>query len=233
MTCGSDTVERSIVCYLSVSVAGRNSDEAARATRRRILLHVANVASEEGLDGLSIGRLATDLSLSKAGVVGPFGSKEDLQLATLDLAVQIFIDSVWTPAKASPPGLLRLEAVCDSWSAYLADPPLRGGCFVSAVAFEWDSRTGRVHDAVRQAARAWTDILEAEVRTAISAGELPADTDPEQVAFTLEALAAAATPARQLHGNDDAAKLCRRAMRSTLNLASASRRRRAATRPRR
>lgn len=164
--------------------------------------------------------------MSKAGVVGPFGSKEDLQLATLDFAVQMFVDCVWTPATAAPSGIRRLEAICDSWTTYIANPPGRGGCLLAAAAFEWDSRDGPVHDAVRAAAQAWSATLEGEVRVAIDAGDLPPDADPEQIVFTLEALAAAATPAGQLRRDGSAAELCRRAMRSTLGLSSKGGRRR-------
>lgn len=199
---------------------GRKSDEEARKTRRRILDHAADMASVQGLDGISLGDLAAELEMSKAGVVGQFGSKEQLQLETLDHAVKLFTRLVWAPTRHRPHGLPRLLAICESWVQYLANPPLRGGCFLSAAAFEWDDRPGPVGDALRVALRNWTEILEAEITGAVEAGDLPADADPRELAYTLDALAAAATPARQLYGSTTAVDLCRRAMRSALDVTS-------------
>jgi AcrR family transcriptional regulator len=95
-------------------MVGRRSAEVARSTRERILRQAADIASVEGLGGLSIGRLATDLEMSKSGVIGHFGSMEELQLATIDLGSQIFQTLVWDPTLAEPRGRPRLLAICDT-----------------------------------------------------------------------------------------------------------------------
>src|SRR5690348_12354631 len=100
----------------------RRSVAAAAGTRQAILAHAVDVASLSGLEGLTIGTLADDLSMSKAGVVGPFGSKEALQLAALERAVEIFTDRVWRPAADAEPGLPRLRALYESRLAYLTEP---------------------------------------------------------------------------------------------------------------
>src|SRR5262245_31193516 len=134
---------------------GRRSDSDARDTRTAILRRAADIASVEGLRGITIGRLATDLSMSKAGVIGQFGSKEALQLATVELASEMFRDAVWVPVADEPEGLPRLLAVCRSWVAYLADPPFTGGCFLALTSMEYGAQTGRVHDDLAAVLSRW------------------------------------------------------------------------------
>jgi AcrR family transcriptional regulator len=197
-------------------MAGRRSVAEARDTRAAVLRRAVDIASAEGLEGLTIGRLAGELGMSKAGVIGHFGTKEELQLATLDLAADIFREQVWAPVEHVPAGLPRLFAICETWTAYAGDPPFSGGCFIAAASFEFDGRAGRVHDALARLVKRWRKTLAAEVRTAIEAGDLPAETDPDQVAFSLEALAAGANPARQLQGDASAAEWSLRAMHAVL-----------------
>ncbi|MBA3261240.1 MAG: TetR/AcrR family transcriptional regulator [Thermoleophilaceae bacterium] len=199
-------------------MAGRRSAAEARDTRAKILRRAADVASADGLEGLTIGRLASELDMSKAGVIGQFGSKEELQLATLALAAEIFRGRVWEPVEHLPAGLPRLLAVCESWTRYAKKPPFPGGCFIAAASFEFDGRSGRVHDELAKVVKRWRKTLAAEVETAVRAGELGADTDPDQVAFSLEALAAGANPARQLHGDTSAASWSLRAMHAVLGV---------------
>src|SRR3954469_1828852 len=92
--------------------------EAAR-TRETIIDHAVGVASKEGLEGLTIGRLAGDLDMSKAGLIGHFGSKERLQLAALDAAIDVFRKEVWEPVEARKPGIRRLRALGEAWISYL------------------------------------------------------------------------------------------------------------------
>jgi AcrR family transcriptional regulator len=172
------------------------------------------MASLQGLEGLTIGRLAADLGMSKAGVIGRFGSKEDLQLATLASAIALWTDRVWRPAEQAPPGLARLQAIADAWSGFLGDCPFPGGCFVSAAAFEFDGRTGRVRDAVKSALDRWHEVLARDARIAIASGELAGD--PEQIAFELNAIAVGTNVALQLQGDPGAAQRCRAAMERVL-----------------
>jgi AcrR family transcriptional regulator len=188
----------------------RSSVAEARRTHEAIVDRAVRVASLEGLEGLTIGRLAADLGMSKAGVIGRFGSKEDLQLATLEAAVERWTERVWQPAEQAPPGLPRLQAIAEAWSGFLGECPFPGGCFVSAAAFEFDGREGRVRDAVRSALDRWHRVLAREARIAIEAGDLAGD--PDQIAFELNAIAVGTNQAVQLRGDPRGGERCRRAM---------------------
>jgi AcrR family transcriptional regulator len=199
-------------------MAGRRSAIDALQTRAEILRRAADVASVEGLEGLTIGRLAAELDMSKSGVIGQFGSKEELQLATLEYAADVFREQVWEPVRHLEPGLPRLLAICEAWTRYADGCPFTGGCFIAAAQFEWDGRSGRVRDAVAAFTRLWREALMADIALALEAGDLPADTDVAQVAFSLEALASGMNPARQLHGDTDAAAWSLKAMHAVLGL---------------
>ncbi|MFD7920127.1 TetR/AcrR family transcriptional regulator [Streptomyces sp. NPDC059740] len=192
----------------------RRSVAEARRTRERIVDHSVAVASVEGLDGLTIGRLAGDLGMSKAGVLGHFGSKETLQLATLERASVIFSRSVWEPAAGREPGLARLRAVCEAWATYLERErgSFPGGCFFTTATVEFDARGGPVHDAVVRRFTYWRRRLVSDLRTAAARGELPADTDVEQVVFELLGTYLSLNQAVQLYGDPAAPDRTRRAV---------------------
>ncbi|MER0245063.1 TetR/AcrR family transcriptional regulator [Streptomyces sp. HSW2009] len=192
----------------------RNSLAEARKTRQRIVTRGIALASVDGLEGLTIGRLATDLGMSKAGVLGHFGTKEALQLATLEGAAAEFARLVWQPAADAAPGLPRLRAVCDAWITYLATARdvFPGGCLFTTASVEFDARGGAVRDAVARLTRVWRSRLTAEVRRATTAGDLPADTDPEQVAYELVGLAMALNQEVQLFASPTATDRARRAL---------------------
>jgi AcrR family transcriptional regulator len=196
----------------------RRSAAEALGTREAIVRHAADIASVEGLEGITIGRLAIDLQMSKAGVIGHFGTKEELQLATLELAAQLFVEQVWDPVEHLRPGLERLLGICDAWVRYADEPIMSGGCFIAAVSFEFDGRTGRVHDDLKRFVGRWRKVLVREISQAIADGDLRADLDPEQAAFSLEALAAGMNPARQLYGDTSAASWSLQAMRAVLGV---------------
>ena len=162
------------------------------ATRGAVLRASVDLASVEGLDGLSIGRLATDLGISKSGLFGHFGSKEELQLATVDHASAIFVQEVVRPAMTAPRGLQRLRALYEAWLSYMERHVFPGGCFFAHTSAEFDSRPGPVHDRLAQAMRDWLGTLERAVRMARDSGELRADVDPGRAAFELHALGLAA-----------------------------------------
>lgn len=162
--------------------------ERGNQTRRLVLRHTADLASVEGLSGLTIGRLAGELSLSKSGVFALFGSKEELQLATIRAARRIFLDHVAVPAMEFDDGLPRLRSLCENWLAYSRARVFPGGCFFFAVAAEFDSRPGPVREAIVAARVEWTDFVEATVGAAIAKGELPADPDGPQLTFELIAI---------------------------------------------
>jgi AcrR family transcriptional regulator len=194
-------------------VSPRNSAEGAAATRAAIVSRAMVRASVEGLEGMTIGRLADDLGMSKAGVVGPFGSKQELQLAVFEQAIEGFTEAVWAPVASLPAGRERLAAVCERWIDHLVDPPLPGGCFVTTTATEWDAREeGPVREAVAAAQGRWLAALRADAEVAVRAGELPAGTDPEQVAFELNGVGMSLNQAVQLFHDPGAADRARRAI---------------------
>jgi AcrR family transcriptional regulator len=195
----------------------RRSATQVAGSRAETLDAAVALASIVGLEGLTIGRLADELAMSKSGLVGRFGSKEQLQLAALDLAARIFRDTVYDPATAAPAGLRRLNAICDAWIDYLGDPPFPGGCFLTTASVEFDAQPGPVNDRVKRVMRTWLSTLEHEARTAIEGGELPAGTDPKDIAFTINALAVGANCDFQLHRDPRALHRARRAMASVLS----------------
>lgn len=182
-----------------------------------------DLASVEGLEGITIGRLASELGMSKSGLIGRFGDKQAMQRAVLVSAVQRFTDAVWQPASRQQPGLPRLEAIVDAWVGHLRDGVFPGGCFVTTVSVEYDSRPGPLHDDVAQAVRRWLHVLEAEARRAHEAGDLPADRDPADVAFELHSLASGGSVVARLTGDTAALDRTRAAMRRTIGLPAATR----------
>ncbi len=186
---------------------------AARArgerTRQAILKTAVDIASVEGLEGLTIGRLAGKLSLSKSGLFAHFGSKEDLQLATVDAARAIFIREVIRPTFEAARGLPCLWTLCDVWLTYVQRGVFRGGCFFAAAAAEFDSRPGPVRDRVAEIMREWLSTLQRTIIDAQQALQLASDIDPAQLAFEINALEMGANWAFQLHGDKQAFKRAR------------------------
>lgn len=167
----------------------------ARA-RASIARRAAELASVEGLDGLSIGRLAIDLGISKSGIATLFGTKEALQLAAVQAGRDIFIERVIAPGLRVPRGGTRVRAMVESWFAHIEDPPFPGGCFRVATLTEFSSKPGPVRDAVVADHDDWLSFLADEVRKARAMGEL-ADADPDLLVFELDAIMSAANIARQ------------------------------------
>jgi AcrR family transcriptional regulator len=194
----------------------RRSAAEVAGSRAQTLDAAVQLASVVGLDGLTIGRLAQQLDMSKSGLVGRFGSKEQLQLAALEEAADIFARVVYEPAARQPHGLRRLNAICDAWITYLGDPPFRGGCFLTTASVEFDAQPGAVNDAVKRVMRQWLGVLEREAATAIDDGELPDELDPQDVAFTINALAVGANCDFQLHRDPRSLERARRAMARVL-----------------
>jgi len=193
----------------------RRSAAAVSDTRAAVLDTAVRRASVDGLEGLTIGRLAGELSMSKSGLHGLFGSKQELQVATFERAVESFTREVWTPVERRRPGLPRLLALLERWLGHHRRRALPGGCLVTTATIEFDARPGPLRDAVSRARRRMHAALEADVRTAVEAGDLPAATDAADVAFALYAIASAASQAIQLEEPGAAAR-ARRCMRAVL-----------------
>ena len=199
-----------------LSAGAGNAALARRArgdrTRQAILEVAVDVASAEGLEGLTIGRLAAELSMSKSGLFAHFGSKEELQLATVEAAREIFIREVIRPSFEIEKGLSRLWKLCDVWLAYVRGEVFRGGCFFAAAAAEFDGRPGPVRDRVAGIMKEWLAMLRSSIAEAREAGQLSADADPAQLAFELNALEMGANWAFQLYGDRQAFARARDAM---------------------
>src|SRR6202167_4335711 len=145
-------------------------------TRRAILRKAVDLASLEGLEGLTIGRLASTLRISKSGLFAHFGSKEDLQCAVVDEARDIFVEKVIRPAFKFR-GVERLRALCENWLSYGKGKVFPGGCFFSAASLEFDDRPGRVRDRIVELMKKWLANLEQAAREAQSANEIKKEVD--------------------------------------------------------
>lgn len=208
----------------------RRSVAQVDADRGVTLRAAVDLASVIGLEGLTVGRLADELGMSKSGLVGRFGNKQNLQLATLELAVEMFRATVYEPAIVEPAGRARLVAICERWIGYLGEPCFPGGCFLTSASVEFDAREGPIHDAVRVALDRWQRVLEAESAIAVAAGELADEGDPADVAFTLNAIAVGTNCDYQLRRDPRALERGRRAMAAMLAPARRGRRVRATAR---
>jgi AcrR family transcriptional regulator len=194
----------------------RRSQAAVAETREAVTQVAVDRASVQGLGGLTIGGLAGEVEMRKSSVFSLFGSKEELQLATLEAAIEQFTEQVWGPVAGRPPGLERLLALCESWLSYHEREVMPGGCFLTTATIEYDARPGPLRDAVAATMRRWLATLEREAVVAIEAGELPADTDPADLTFELNALAAAASYGFQLSRDRSVFDRARRSMRRAL-----------------
>ncbi|MFG1948635.1 TetR/AcrR family transcriptional regulator [Nonomuraea sp. NPDC048826] len=195
----------------------RSSKAEAAATRSKIVDAALAAARIDGFEALSLGRLADTLHMSKAGVVGPFGSKEALQEAVFRAAVVQFDRLVLGRIAGESRGLARLTRLCDAWIDYLAgEAAAHGGCLLTTAASEYDARPGLLRDHVAEASRLWEARLVAEIEGAVAAGDLPAATDAAQLAFELQGIALVTNQMIQLHRDRSAPDRARRAVRRLL-----------------
>jgi AcrR family transcriptional regulator len=191
--------------------------ERGRRNLESILEVAVQLASVEGLDGITIGRLASELGMSKSGLFAHFGSKEELQLATIDAAREIFVAAVIAPVREAERGLPRLEALMENWLGYMRREVFRGGCFFDAVRSEYNSRPpGPVRDAVWADFASWSEILTNRVKSAQALGHLDPEADPEQIAYELDALGGAANVRFQLDRDEAWFERARTSIRARL-----------------
>jgi AcrR family transcriptional regulator len=187
--------------------------------RARIVERAAELATIQGLDGLSIGRLADATALPKSSVHALFGSKEELQLATIQAARDSFVAEVVAPClQTSKPGRDRLAALCEGFLSYVERRVFPGGCFFVAASAELGARPGRVHNEVARVQQQWRDLLVAEAHTAADNGELPAGEDPAQLAFELGVILAGTNIVSVLHNDNSVLARARTAVHSRLHL---------------
>ncbi|MFI5860385.1 TetR/AcrR family transcriptional regulator [Streptomyces sp. NPDC051546] len=178
--------------------------ERGNQTRRTVLERTMSIASVDGLEGLSLGKIATDLGLSKSGVFALFGSKEELQLATVQAARAVFVDRVVRPVRDEPAGVAKAWRLCESWLAYSGRRVFPGGCFFYSASAEFDSRPGPVRDEIARIRGDWTRYLVRLLDEARLAGGFrePAGVDGEaveQLAFEIMAMMELANAHSVLH----------------------------------
>ncbi|HUG86786.1 MAG TPA: TetR/AcrR family transcriptional regulator [Euzebya sp.] len=185
-------------------------------TRDALLTDAVQMASVEGLEGLTIARLAERIGAAKSSVHAAFGSKQALQLAAIERTREMLIELVIVPALAEPPGLARLSGVGQSWFRYLADDVFEGGCLLCSASAEMDGRPGATRDAVAAVMREWLRFLADNVTAGIDRGELVATCSPDQLAFELHAIGLAANWHHQLFGGPHAFTAARNAWTDVL-----------------
>ena len=185
-------------------------------TRHAILDVAAALATEEGLEPLSIGRLAEATDMSKSGLYAHFGSKEELQLATVDHAAALFVREVIAPAREAPKGLPRVWALCENMVDYAERQVFPGGCFFAAASFEFNRRPGQVRDRIEKMLGTWVSYLDHAVEQAQQSGDLLQHPNARELAFELDAFAQMANARYQLFGDPAVFAEGRRAIRERL-----------------
>ncbi len=180
----------------------------------------AEGASEVGLEGISIGSLAATLGMSKAGVAGHFRSKQELQLEVIEYGARDFTDKIWVPNAGLSPGRERLLGCLDTWYAYSAGSPFRGGCLMTSISTEFDGRPGPVREAIAKSWGGWTRVLRADLDLAIENGELSPPLAPADTITAIESLATGVNQQTQLFGNRHPEKTASAAARVLLGILS-------------
>ena len=176
---------------MGVETTERRRRADGERSREKILQAAAELATIEGLNGLSIGRLADAVGMSKSGLYAHFRSKEELQLATVETASRILAAEL-EPGMAAPEGKARIIALCDAFLSHVERRVFPGGCFFASGAAELSTQPGRVRDLIAPSYREWIALHQGEVRTAQAAGEIDEGEDPEQLVFELNGIIVAA-----------------------------------------
>src|SRR5262245_42149414 len=200
------------------SRAQRHPRADGERTRSAILRAAASLATVDGLEGLSIGHLAAAIGMSKSGLYAHFGSKQDLQLATVEEAKRIFDEDVVRPALAARPGRAQLTAACEAFLGYVERRVFPGGCFFAATALEMGTHPGPVKDRVAAIQSDFTALLRTFAATALDQHELHASEDPDRLAFELHALLLAADTKFVLNDDPAILNLARQVVRQRLSL---------------
>jgi AcrR family transcriptional regulator len=203
--------------------AGSRTGSKGEQTREAILAHALGLATRIGFEGLTIGRLAQDLKMSKSGLFAHFRSKEALQIEILRMAGARMIDTVVKPALVAPRGEPRVRALFERWLAWEQSPSLPGGCPFMAASFELDDRPGPVRDFVVQNLRDWMDTLAGAARIAVQEGHFRADLDCEQFAHECQGIGLAFVHASRLMRDPRARARAQSAFESLLGTCRAPR----------
>lgn len=196
----------------------RRSD--GERSRSAILREAARLATVEGIGGLSISRLADAVGMSKSGLFAHFGSKEELQLATIETAGALFTEQVIEPASVAPTGLERLRQLAEGFLRHVEGGIYPGGCFFASVAAEMDTHPGPVRDLAVHVVDEWLRRLETAVRDAQAEGAIDPSEDPEQLAFELDAYLLLANAQFVISGESTPIDRARRALERRLTEAA-------------
>ena len=199
---------------------GRKPRADGERTREAILREAVALATLDGLEGLSIGNLANALDMSKSGIYAHFGSKQDLQLATVDAAGQIFRSEVVDPALEAPEGLAQLLAICDAFFDYLGRRTFPGGCFFAGAVLEMGSRPGPVKDRITEFQDQFVGMIRQFAGIALERGELADGDDPDALAFELSGIVLAANANFVLHEDPAVIDLAKLVVRRRLGVTS-------------
>jgi AcrR family transcriptional regulator len=175
-------------------------------TRTAILDEALDIASKLGLEGLTIGSLADATGMSKSGLFAHFGSREELQLAVLEHAAQLYGEKVFVPVLKIERGLPRLRALFERWLDWTIESGLPGGCIMISTAIEYDDRPGPIRDAAIENQHRGNAITQKAVRLAIEEGHLVPGTEPEQISFEMLGIVLASHNHRRLLGDKEARK---------------------------
>jgi AcrR family transcriptional regulator len=185
-------------------------------TKTAILAEAARLATVDGLEGLTIGGLATAIGMSKSGLYAHFRSKEDLQLATIASARETFTAEVFVPALDAPQGIRRLYSACDAYLSHIERRVFPGGCFFAVAAADVGTRPGPVRDAIAAQHRDWIELLERLASKAMDVGDVDRSEDPAQIAFEVNAVLASASTSFVLLGDPAVLDRARIAVRRRL-----------------
>ena len=196
----------------------RHRSDGARS-HAAILEAATRLASTRGLDRLSIGELADEVGISKSGLYAHFGSKEELQLATIDAAEEIFNRVVVAPSDAARPGMAAVLALCDAFLDHLRDKVFPGGCFFACASAEMHARPGPVKDRIAEFDGRWRGRFKRHLETARADGDLPAGEDLDALVFDLDALLYYAHGAFSFRDDPAVLEQARQAVRRRLRVA--------------
>jgi AcrR family transcriptional regulator len=199
-------------------VRKRRSD--GERSRKAILREAAQLATVEGIEGLSIGRLAEAVGMSKSGLFAHFGSKEELQLATIETASALFSELVVEPAATAPSGLERLEQLAERYLRHVEDSVYPGGCFFASLAAEMDTHPGPVRDVAVGFMEGWIGQLETAIRDAQAEGAIDPAEDAEQLTFEVESYLMLANALFVIGAESAPIERARRALRRRLTAAA-------------
>ena len=185
-------------------------------TRGAILRAAVSIATVDGMDRLSVASLASALGMSKSDVAAYFGSKLELQLATVEEAARVFTEEVVQPALSAVPGRAQLAAVCEAFFAHLERRTFPGGSFMASATLEMNTRPGPVGDLIARFQAQFGALIRGFAATAVDRHELPSGEDPDRLAFELNGIMLATDTNYALHDDPDVLDLARQIVHQRL-----------------